>query len=121
MRSRGFASVTNPTRRNSPPAFPRCTAAHGVKPFNGTNLVGGAAQAVVGGGLYAALRRGLAEGRGLFWIRDLGRPDAVLALATGAITFAVSLIGPHLPEQSRVAVALLPAAMTLILAWRLSS
>jgi YidC/Oxa1 family membrane protein insertase len=94
---------------------------HGVKPFNGTNLAGGAVQAVVGGGLYAALRRGLAEGHGLFWIRDLGPPDAFLALATGAITFAVSLIGPHLSEQSRIAAALLPAVVTFILAWRLSS
>lgn len=94
---------------------------HGVKPFNGTNLAGGAVQAVVGGGLYAALRRGLAQGHGFFWIRDLGRPDAVLVLATGAITFAVSLIGPHLPEQSRLAAAVVPTVLTLILAWRLSS
>lgn len=94
---------------------------HGVKPVDGRNLASGAAQALVGAGLYSAIRRGLAQGHRFLWIRDLGRPDAVLVLATSIITFMSSLIAPHLPEQSRAATAVLPAILTLILAWRLSS
>jgi YidC/Oxa1 family membrane protein insertase len=94
---------------------------HGVKPVSPTGLAGGVAQALVGGGLYAALARGLARGRSFLWIGNLGLPNAVLALATAAITFAASIVGPRLPEQSRLATAILPAALTLVLAWRLSS
>jgi YidC/Oxa1 family membrane protein insertase len=94
---------------------------HGVKPVSAGSLAGGAAQAVVGGGLYAALARGLARGRSFLWIRDLGHPDVVLALASAAITFAASIVGPHLPEQSRWVAAILPGLLTLLLAWRLSS
>jgi YidC/Oxa1 family membrane protein insertase len=94
---------------------------NGVKPFDGGSLAGGAAQALVGAGLYSALRRGLAQGHSFLWMRDLGQPNAILALATGAVTFAASLVAPHLPEQSRVVTTVLPAILTVFLAWRLSS
>jgi len=55
------------------------------------------------------------------WIRNLARPDAILAVATGVLTCAASLLAPHLPQQSRVAVAMLPALLTLLFAWRLAS
>jgi YidC/Oxa1 family membrane protein insertase len=94
---------------------------NGVKPVDGGSLAGGAVQALVGAGLYSALRRGLAQGHSFLWIRDLGQPNAVLVLATGAITFLASLVAPHLPEQSRVVTTVLPAILTVVLAWRLSS
>ena len=94
---------------------------HGVKPVSSGSLAGGAVQALVGGGLYAALARGLARGRSFLWIGNLGQPDAVLAAAAATITFAASIVAPHLPEQSRMATAILPALLTLLLAWRLSS
>ena len=94
---------------------------HGVKPVNAASLAGGAVQALVGGGLYAALARGIAQGRSFLWIGNLGRSDAILALATAATTFVASILGPHLPEQSRLMTAILPTLLTLILAWRLSS
>jgi YidC/Oxa1 family membrane protein insertase len=94
---------------------------NGVKPFDGGSLAGGAVQALVGTGLYSALRRGLAQGHSFLWVRDLGQPNAMLALVTGAVTFVASLVAPHLPEQSRVITAVLPAILTVVLAWRLSS
>ena len=93
----------------------------GIKPVDGGSLAGGAVQALVGAGLYSAIRRGLAQGHRFLWVRDLSQPDAILALATGVITFSASVIGPHLPEQSRVVTAVLPAILTVFLAWRLSS
>jgi YidC/Oxa1 family membrane protein insertase len=94
---------------------------HGVKPVNGGNLAGGAVQVLVGAGLYSAIQRGLTQGGRFLWIRNLSQPDAILVLATGVMTLATSLISPHLPEQSRIATAVLPAVMTVVLAWRLSS
>lgn len=93
----------------------------GVKPIDGRSLAGGAVQALVGAGLYSAIRRGMAEGQPFLWISDLARPDAILVLVTGLITFVGSIVSPHLSEQSRTAAALLPAILTIILAWRLSS
>lgn len=94
---------------------------HGVKPLDVRNLAGGTAQALVGAGLYSAIRRGVASGHRFLWIRDLSQPNLPLVLLTGAITFVASVIGPHLSEQSRTVAAVLPAVLTLILAWRLSS
>ncbi len=94
---------------------------HGVRTVDGQSLAGGAAQALVGAGLYSAIRRGLAQGHRFLWIRDLGQPDAILVLVTAAITFAASLLAPHLPQQSRLVASVLPAILTVVLAWRLSS
>jgi len=94
---------------------------NGVKPIDSRNLAGGAAQALVGAGLYSAIRRGLAEGHRFLWIRDLSQPNVPLVVLTGAITFVASVISPQLSEQSRIVAAVLPALLTLILAWRLSS
>src|SRR5437870_939287 len=46
---------------------------------------------------------------------------AIIAVATGVLTAAASLLGPHLPQQSRIAVAVFPALATLLFAWRLAS
>jgi YidC/Oxa1 family membrane protein insertase len=94
---------------------------HGVKPLDGGNLLGGALQFLVGAGLYSAIRRGVCAGGSFFWIRNLAQPNALLVLLTGAITFVASAIGPHLPEQSRIFTSVIPALMSIFLAWRLSS
>jgi YidC/Oxa1 family membrane protein insertase len=94
---------------------------HGVKPINGGSVAGGAVQFAVGAGLYSAIRRLACPGGRFLWITNLGRPDALLAILTGAITLAASALAPHLPQQSRFLASVLPAAMTVLLAWRLSS
>jgi YidC/Oxa1 family membrane protein insertase len=93
---------------------------HGIKPLDG-NLLGGALQFLVGAGLYSAIRRGACPGGSFFWIRNLAQPNALLVLLTAAITFVASALGPHLPEQSRILTSVIPALMTIFLAWRLSS
>jgi|SRR5690242_1196244 len=94
---------------------------NGVQPVNGGNLLGGVLQFMVGAGLYSGIRRGACTGGRFFWIRSLAQPNALLVLITGAITLIGSAIGPHLPEQSRFLTSLIPAVMTVFLAWRLSS
>jgi YidC/Oxa1 family membrane protein insertase len=94
---------------------------HGVKPIDVTNLVGMIAQAFVGAGVYSAIRRGVGAGGRFFWIRNLAQPNAILAVVTAILSVAASVLGPHLPQQSRAALALLPAVFTLFFAWRLAS
>ena len=94
---------------------------HGVKPIDGVNSLGLIVQLLLGAGVYSAIRRGLGAGGRFFWIRNLAQPDAILAVATGVLTAAASLLGPHLPQQSRIAVAVFPALATLLFAWRLAS
>ena len=94
---------------------------HGVKPIDRANLVGMVAQLFVGAGVYSAIRRGLGEGGRFFGIRNLAQPNAILAVITAILSAAVSAFGPHLPQQSRAALAVLPALFTLFFAWRLAS
>jgi YidC/Oxa1 family membrane protein insertase len=94
---------------------------HGVRPLGKGNLTGSLVQFVVGAGLYSAIRRNLCSGGRFLWIRNLSQPDAFLVLLTGAITFVASAIGQHMPEQNRMLTNVIPAIMTVVLAWRLSS
>ncbi|HEV2732844.1 MAG TPA: YidC/Oxa1 family membrane protein insertase [Terriglobales bacterium] len=94
---------------------------HGVKPIDAMNSLGLLVQLLVGAGVYSAIRRGLGAGGRFFWIRNLAQPDAILAVATGVLTATASLLGPHLPQQSRAAIAVLPALVTVAFAWRLAS
>src|SRR5207253_55766 len=66
---------------------------HGVKPIDGVNSLGLIVQLLLGAGVYSAIRRGLGAGGRFFWIRNLAQPDAILAVATGVLTGAASLLG----------------------------
>lgn len=94
---------------------------HGVKPIDGLNSLGLIIQLLLGTGVYSAIRRGLGAGGRFLWIRNLAQPNVILAVATGVVTAVASWLGPHLPQQSRVAMAALPALVTLVFAWRLAS
>lgn len=94
---------------------------HGVKPIDGLNSLGVLVQLLLGAGVYSAIKRGLGAGGRFLWIRSLAQPNAILAIATGVLTAAASLLGPHLPQQSRIALALVPALLTVLFAWRLAS
>jgi len=94
---------------------------HGVRPVSTVSVTGGFLQFITGAALYSAIKRGVGAGGRFLWIADLARPDVILAVATGVLTFVASLVGPHLPEHSRLAVAVLPAIMTAVLAWHLAS
>jgi YidC/Oxa1 family membrane protein insertase len=94
---------------------------NGVKPLDKYSLVGGLVQLVVGAGVYSAIRRNMCSGGRFLWIRDLTQPNALLVLLTGVITLIASVIGQHLPEQDRIISSAIPAIITVIVAWRLSS
>lgn len=94
---------------------------NGVQPVNGRNLAGGFLQFAAGAGMYSAIRRGICAGGRFFWIRNLGQPDAILIGLTAIITAISSLIAPNVSEQNRIVASFIPAILTVVLAWRLSS
>lgn len=94
---------------------------NGVKPLDKYSLIGGLVQLAVGAGVYSAIRRNMCSGGRFLWIRNLSQPNALLVLLTSAITFIAAGIGQHLPEQNRIITSAIPAIMTVIVAWRLSS
>ena len=94
---------------------------HGVKPVDTTNFLGMVVQVLLGAGIYSAIRRGLGSGGHFLWIRNLAQPNLPLAISTGVLTFLAALLGPHLPQQSRTTATVLPALLTIVLAWRLAA
>src|SRR4029077_544388 len=58
----------------------RLYQANGIKLVDGGSLLGTAVQAPIFLGLFSAIRRGLAAGGRLLWIKDLALPDAALAV-----------------------------------------
>ncbi len=94
---------------------------HGYNPFDKRSIFGGLAQLPIGLGLYSAISRGLGVGGWFLWISNLARPDAILALFIGALTFLVAVLSPELSRQGRIIVAVLPALITVYIAWNLAS
>jgi len=93
---------------------------HGVSLADGKCLLGGLAQIPVIYGLYRALSNAAVGGRFL-WIRDLARPDVLLAIVAALTTAASMAVAPHLSEQTRVMMIVLPAVLCLMAAAHFSS
>lgn len=94
---------------------------HGYSPMDSGGFLGGLAQLPIVVGLYSAISRGLGEAGGFLWISNLARPDPILTLLIGALTYLVSIISPDLPQQSRILVSLIPALATVYFVWNLAS
>lgn len=91
----------------------------GVRPVDGASLGALLLQLPLVSALYSAIARGLGAGQRFLWIADLAKPDVVLVVATGVLTFVSSRLGP--PEAARPALSLLAVGITLALLWRLSA
>lgn len=94
---------------------------HGCSPLDSRSILGGLAQLPVGVGLYTAISRGLGEGGRFLWISNLARPDAILALLTGVLTYLASILSPDMPQQARAIATLIPALLAVYFVWNLAS
>jgi len=110
---------TNPRRLNA--EIRKLYRRYGYSPIDGKTFWGGLAQFPIVAGLYSAIGRGLGEGGRFLWIANLARPDAILALLTGALTYLAAILSPDLPQQSRFLVLLIPTLLTIYFAWNLAS
>lgn len=94
---------------------------HGYNPMDVGSLLESLVQLPIVIGLYTAIKRGLAAGGRFLWISNLAQPDALLALMIGVLTYLASALHPGVPQQTRIFVALLPALLTVYLAWNVAS
>jgi YidC/Oxa1 family membrane protein insertase len=93
---------------------------HGLTRADGKSLAGALVQMPVIYGLYRTLQSGMGAAAFL-WIRNLARPDLLLALLAAVTTAAAMAVSPHLSDQMRLMLLLVPAILCFIAALHLSS
>jgi YidC/Oxa1 family membrane protein insertase len=93
---------------------------NGLTPADGRRLAGALVQMPVIYGLYRTLQSGMGTAAFL-WIRNLARPDMLLAFLAALTTAAVMAVAPHAPDQMRLMILLLPAILCFIAALHFSS
>jgi YidC/Oxa1 family membrane protein insertase len=71
--------------------------------------------------LYSAVRQSVAAGGRFLWIADISRPDRMLAVLVGTLGVAAASLAPVPQGQSRTLMALLPAAVTMIVLWKMAA
>jgi len=94
---------------------------HGIKIVDGRSLFGLLVQAPLFLGLFAAVQRGLSSTSRFLWIKDLMKPDPLLACICAAMTGLSGVIALNAPEPQRAVAFLLPALLTLFFLWRMTS
>jgi YidC/Oxa1 family membrane protein insertase len=72
----------------------------------------------IGAALYQAVSSGLGRRVSFLWVPDLARPDALVAAAAALLAAVATASGPSPASRGTVAVS---AAITFVLAWRLSA
>jgi YidC/Oxa1 family membrane protein insertase len=93
---------------------------HGIRVADGKSLLGACMQMPLVLGLYQTLRNEVGT-TAFLWIRNLGRPDIILAILAAVTTAAAMAVEPDMPEQMRWLLILLPAVFCLLTALHLSS
>lgn len=92
---------------------------HGVRPLDGTAFTALLLQLPLMSALYSAIQRGLGVGQRFLWITDLAKPDVLLVIATGVLTFVASYFGPG--KEARSAISVLSVVLTVAIMWRVSA
>jgi YidC/Oxa1 family membrane protein insertase len=93
---------------------------HGLSVVDSKSLLGSFVQMPVIYGLYRALSSGVGTSAFL-WIRNLARPDVVLAILAAISTAVAMALAPNMPEQVRLTIILLPAILCFVAALHFSS
>ena len=94
---------------------------NGVGLFDLWSILGHIAQSPVFLGLLSAIRKGLGDGGSFLWIKDIAKPDPILALIVAGLTYLFSALASELPQQARTLVNLLPVMITLFFVWKLAA
>jgi YidC/Oxa1 family membrane protein insertase len=93
---------------------------HGIRVTDGKSLLGACMQMPLVLGLYQTLRNGVGT-TAFLWIRNLARPDVILAILAAVTTAVAMAVAPNMPEHMRWLLILLPAVFCLLTALHLSS
>jgi YidC/Oxa1 family membrane protein insertase len=85
----------------------------GVSALSGAGCLGGLAQAPVFIALYSAVRQAAAAGGRFLWVRNIAKPDWLVAIAATAFTFLAAMTGGGAPGPNRTFVTVLSTVVTL--------
>jgi len=94
---------------------------HGIRVMDGSGFLSIMVQAPLFAGLFSAVRRGLAQASRFLWIKDLSKPDGILAFLCAALVGLSTAIGPGATDQHKTAMSVLPTLLTLIFLWRVAA
>jgi len=94
---------------------------NGYSPFSGSTISGMLVQLPIFAGLYSVIRNGVTVGSRFLWITDLAKPDLLLTIVIGLLTFITSAIAPGISHQSRNMMLIVPTVITLFFVWQMSS
>ena len=94
---------------------------HGIKLVDGSSLIGLVVQVPLFLGLFAAVQKGLSSSGRFLWIRDLMKPDPMLACICAVLTAISGFLASNAPDHQRVVAFMLPALLTVIFLWRMTS
>ncbi|HKW47719.1 MAG TPA: YidC/Oxa1 family membrane protein insertase [Gemmatimonadaceae bacterium] len=94
-------------------------AEHGLGLAPKGTLLGAVVQMPIGSGIYQTIAGSARRAAHFLWIRDLSRPDALVASVAAGLAGAAVVAGPS-STSSRVGGAL-AAGVTFLVAWRLSA
>ena len=96
---------------------------HGLSLLDARQLLGAAVHAPVVAGMYKVVRDTLAlSGAGRFlWIRNITRPDLLLAVLVAGITYTVALLTPQLSQQATRLFAVMSVGATFLILLKLSA
>jgi YidC/Oxa1 family membrane protein insertase len=94
-------------------------AANGIGAMPKGALRGALLQLPVAGGIYRTIEAVARNAVGFLWVKDLSRPDAVVASVAAGLAGAAVMVGPASPTTRTTAG--LAAVVTFLLAWRLSA
>jgi YidC/Oxa1 family membrane protein insertase len=94
---------------------------HGIKLIDGRSFLGILIQAPLFMGLFSAVQRGLTHASRFLWIKDLSKPDGLLAFICASLIGLSAVVAPGTTEQHKTATAILPVLLTLIFLWRIAA
>jgi len=94
---------------------------NGIKLIDGNGFLSILIQAPLFIGLFSAVRRGLAHANRFLWIKDLTKPDGILAFLCASMIGLSAAVSPGTTEQHKTAMAVLPALLTLVFLWRIAA
>jgi YidC/Oxa1 family membrane protein insertase len=93
---------------------------HELSFIDGKSLLGGLAQMPLFVGMFQALRN-VGDGVRFLWVPSLLRPDTLFALIAGATTALMVMANPHIPEQMRLFMIIVPGVIAIIAALKFCS
>ena len=94
---------------------------HNARPVDFRSILGVLVQAPVILGLFTAIKRGIGAGKRFLWISDLAKPDFLLVVIAGVLTYISAAVSPGLSAQNKILYVLFPAILTVFFLWRMAA